>query len=100
MEPNTRVTITSSSLPLIRHCLALERLDNAAMESFFGTLKSEWLYFHRFEIRQQAMSSIFYFIETFYNLRRLHSTIGYQSSLAFEQAAHLKEQSDLNLSPL
>jgi putative transposase len=74
--------------------------DNAAMESFFGTLKSEWLYFHRFETRQQAMSSIFYFIEAFYNRSRLHSTIGYQSPLAFEQAAYLKEQSDLNPSPL
>lgn len=74
--------------------------DNAAMESFFGTLKSEWLYFHRFETRQQAMSSIFYFIEAFYNRRRLHSTIGYQTPLAFEQAAILEEQSDLNSSPL
>ena len=70
------------------------------MESFFGTLKAEWLYFHRFDIRQQAMSSIFYFIEAFYNRRRLHSAIGYQSPLAFEQAAILKEQSDLNSSPL
>ena len=74
--------------------------DNAAMESFFGTLKSEWLYFHRFETRQQAMSSIFYFIEAFYNRKRLHSTIGYQSPVAFEQAAILKEQSDLTSSPL
>lgn len=74
--------------------------DNAAMESFFGTLKAEWLYFHRFDTRQQAMSSIFYFIEAFYNRRRLHSAIGYQSPLAFEQAAILKERSDLNTSPL
>ena len=61
--------------------------DNAAMESFFGSLKSEWLYFQRFETRQQAMSSIFYYIETFYNRKRRHSAIGYLSPLAFEQQA-------------
>ena len=68
--------------------------------SFFGTLKAEWLYFHRFDTRQQAMSSIYYFIEAFYYRRRLHSTIGYQSPLAFEQATILKKQSDLKSSPL
>ncbi|MCB8982123.1 MAG: IS3 family transposase [Ardenticatenaceae bacterium] len=61
--------------------------DNAAMESFFGSLKMEWLYFQRFETRQQAMTSIFYYIESFYNRKRRHSTIGYLSPLAFEQAA-------------
>ena len=61
--------------------------DNAVMESFFGSLKTEWLYFQRFETRQQAMTSIFYYIESFYNRRRRHSTIGYLSPLAFEQAA-------------
>lgn len=61
--------------------------DNAAMESFFGSLKSEWLYFHRFATRQQAMTSIFYYIESFYNRQRRHSTIGYLSPLAFELAA-------------
>lgn len=61
--------------------------DNAAMESFFGSLKSEWLYFQRFETRQQAITSIFYYIESFYNRQRRHSTIGYLSPLAFEQAA-------------
>jgi len=61
--------------------------DNAAMESFFGSLKSEWLYFHRFDTRQQATTSIFYYIESFYNRTRRHSTIGYLSPLAFEQAA-------------
>jgi transposase InsO family protein len=61
--------------------------DNAAMESFFGSLKSEWLYFQRFDTRQQAMTSIFYYIESFYNRQRRHSTIGYLSPLAFEQAA-------------
>lgn len=61
--------------------------DNAAMESFFGSLKSEWLHFYRFENRQEAMTSSFYYIESFYNRRRLHSANGYLSPLAFEQAA-------------
>lgn len=61
--------------------------DNAAMESFFGSLKSEWLYFQRFDTRQQAMTSIFYYIESFYNRQRRHSTIAYLSPLAFELAA-------------
>lgn len=74
--------------------------DNAAMESFFGSLKSEWLHFYRFESRQQAMTSSFYYIESFYNRRRLHSAIGYLSPLAFEQAAARKAQSDLLLCPL
>ena len=61
--------------------------DNAPMESFFGTLKSEWLYFQRFETRQEAMTSTFYYIESFYNRKRRHSAIGYLSPLAFEQQA-------------
>ena len=61
--------------------------DNAVAESFFGSLKSEWLYFQRFHTRQQAMTSIFYYIESFYNRQRRHSALGYLSPLAFEQAA-------------
>ncbi len=59
--------------------------DNAAMESFFGTLKTEWLYFQRFDTRQDAMTSIFYYIESFYNRKRRHSANEYLSPLAFEQ---------------
>jgi putative transposase len=58
--------------------------DNAAMESFFGSLKSEWLYHQRFETRQHAMSSIFYYIEVFYNRQRLHSANGYRSPVDSE----------------
>ena len=68
--------------------------DNAAMESFFGSLKSEWLYFQRLETRQEAVTSIFYYIESFYNRKRRHSAIGYLSPLAFELAA--VQQNDLS----
>lgn len=74
--------------------------DNAVMESFFGTLKSEWLSFQRFATRQQAITSSFYYIELFYNRKRLHSANGYLSPLAFEEAAANSMQSDLLVCPL
>ena len=58
--------------------------DNAVMESFFGTLKNEWLYHQRFATRQEARQSIFYFIEVFYNQKRLHSANNYLSPTQFE----------------
>ena len=58
--------------------------DNAAMESFWSTLKTEWLHQKTFQSRQQAHSAIFDYIETFYNPKRLHSALGYQSPVDFE----------------
>jgi putative transposase len=58
--------------------------DNAAMESFWSTLKTEWLHQHSFQNRQQAELAIFDYIETFYNPKRLHSALGYQSPVEFE----------------
>jgi transposase InsO family protein len=58
--------------------------DNAAMESFFHTLKTEHVHFEHFKTRQQAQASIFDYIEVFYNRKRRHSTLGYLSPLAFE----------------
>jgi len=58
--------------------------DNAAAESFFGTLKSEHLDGFRFRTRQEAKLEVFNFIEGYYNPRRLHSTLGYQSPDEFE----------------
>ena len=49
------------------------------MESFFGTLKSEWVYLRVYRTRDEARSDIFYYIEAFYNRRRLHSALGYLS---------------------
>ncbi len=54
-------------------------LDNAVVESFFHTLKTEWLYHYRFRTRAQARLSIFDYIEGFYNRTRLHSALGYRS---------------------
>lgn len=51
--------------------------DNAAMESFFHTLKTEHVYFEHYQTREQAKQSIFEYVEVFYNRQRLHSTLGY-----------------------
>lgn len=58
--------------------------DNAPMESFFATLKSELLHHRRFQTRDQARQAIFEYIEVFYNRQRLHSALGYQSPVEFE----------------
>jgi len=58
--------------------------DNAAMESFWATLKTELVHQERYATRQEASSSIFEYIEVFYNRVRLHSTLGYRSPEAFE----------------
>jgi len=58
--------------------------DNAVMESFFGTLKTELVHHEHYATRDRARSSIFEYIEGFYNRTRLHSTLGYQSPEAFE----------------
>ncbi len=59
--------------------------DNAHMESFWATLKAEALCRRAFATRTQARLAIFDYVETFYNRRRLHSALGYQSPLDFEQ---------------
>lgn len=61
--------------------------DNAAMESFFSTLKMELVYHRNYESRAQAQADIFDYIEVFYNRQRLHSALGYRSPAAFELLA-------------
>jgi transposase InsO family protein len=59
--------------------------DNAFMESFWATLKAECFGSYVPASRKEATLMIFYYIEGFYNNHRLHSSLGYQSPLAFEQ---------------
>lgn len=58
--------------------------DNACMESFWATLKNELVNHEQYATREQARRSIFEYIEVFYNRKRLHSSLGYQSPEAFE----------------
>ncbi len=58
--------------------------DNAPMESFFHTLKTELVYHRRYESRAEARNDIFEYIEVFYNRIRLHSAIGYESPESYE----------------
>ena len=63
--------------------------DNAAMESFFSSLKTERTAPKRYVTRDEARADVFDDIERFYNTKRRHSTIGYMSPLYFERKAGL-----------
>ena len=63
--------------------------DNAAMESFFSSLKTERTARKKYRTRDQAKADVFDYIERFYNPRRRHSTIGYLSPMEFEKLASL-----------
>lgn len=58
--------------------------DNAPMESFFSSLKGEYLEHQRFATHAQARAAVFAYVETFYNRVRLHSSIGYRPPNEFE----------------
>ena len=61
--------------------------DNAPMESFFGTLKSELVHHRVYHTRDEARPDLFFYIEAFYNPRRRHSALGYSSPVDYESAA-------------
>ena len=61
--------------------------DNAVVESFFHTLKTELVYHRHYMTREEARQDIFEWIEVFYNRTRRHSTLGYRSPAEFEAMA-------------
>ncbi len=63
--------------------------DNAVAESFFHSLKVEWIYGEEFRTREEARRSLFEYIEVFYNGWRRHSTLGMVSPVRFEQLAQV-----------
>ena len=63
--------------------------DNAAMESFFSSLKTERTARKMYRSRDEARADVFDYIERFYNPKRRHSTIGYMSPMEFERQAGL-----------
>jgi transposase InsO family protein len=58
--------------------------DNAYMESFFGTLKTELVHGERYQNRLEARLSIFEYVEVFYNRQRRHSALDYKSPEQYE----------------
>jgi transposase InsO family protein len=62
--------------------------DNAHMESFWATMKTECMPTHGFDSRDHARLTIFSYIHTFYNRLRLHSALGFQSPLDFESKSN------------
>ena len=63
--------------------------DNAPMESFFGTLKTELIHRQKFTTREDAKMKVFEYIEMFYNRERRHSSLGFKSPVDFERTATL-----------
>ena len=66
--------------------------DNAPTESFFATLKRELVYRTRFATRSEAKTAIFRWIETWYNRKRRHSSLGYLSPDAYERQYQQQRQ--------
>lgn len=61
-------------------------VDNAMAESFVSTLKAELVHGRQWPTKEAARSAIFEYLEAFYNRRRLHSALGYESPASYEQA--------------
>ena len=65
--------------------------DNAPMESFWGTLKSELVHHRRYRTRQEAIQEITEYIEIFYNRQRRQARLGYLSPAVYEQQFYAKK---------
>lgn len=63
--------------------------DNAPMESFFATLKTELIYREQLETQEEVKTRVFEYIEMFYNRERRHSSLGFKNPVDFERAATL-----------
>jgi putative transposase len=63
--------------------------DNAPIESFFHSLKTECVRFEDYRSRSEARASVFSYIELFYNRRRRHSGIGYRTPMAYEKTMNV-----------
>jgi len=76
--------------------------DNAMAESFFATLECELIDRYRFRTRSEATMAVFGFIEGWYNPRRRHSALGYESPMSFERKHGLGalNTSERTLAPL
>jgi len=66
--------------------------DNAVAESFFATLKKELVRRRSWPTRRELTGEVFDYIETFYNHRRRHSTLGYLAPAGFEEQRESKHE--------
>lgn len=66
--------------------------DNATIESFWSTLKTELIHRQSFHDLPEARSAIFQYIEIFYNRQRLHSALGYKTPVEFELTSNYSQK--------
>jgi putative transposase len=66
--------------------------DNACMESFFGSLKNEWVKGKIYQMHEDAKKDIFNYIEVFYNRKRRHASLGYVSPAVYEEMYQIKQE--------
>ncbi len=66
--------------------------DNAPIESFWGVLKTEWVYHRRYPTRAQAIEEITHYIEIFYNRQRRQAQLGFLSPAAYRERYWQQQQ--------
>lgn len=66
--------------------------DNACVESFFGSLKNEWIGDKIYESFDAGKKDVFKYIEVFYNRKRRHASLGYVSPIVYEEMYELKQE--------
>jgi putative transposase len=66
--------------------------DNACAESFFGSLKSEWIKDKIYESFGDGKNDVFNYIEVFYNRKRRHASLGYVSPVVYEEMYEMKQE--------
>lgn len=83
---------------LIRNPLVIQSMsrkgdcwDNAVAESFFKTIKTEWIYRFVYTTKKQAVISVFDYIETWYNTQRRHSALNYLSPVEYYNLMYIQK---------
>ncbi len=74
--------------------------DNATIESFFKTLKHEEVYLYEYETLSDVENRLPFFIEQVYNLKRLHSSLGYMSPVKYEALVHQQQNKEEPCQPI
>ena len=65
--------------------------DDTCAESFFGSLKNEWVQDKIYETYEDGKKDIFKYIEVFYNRKRRHASLGYVSPVVYEEMYKMKQ---------